>query len=367
MLAAEYDDGLDEVAKALAKSLTDEQMRLFIKKEAGKRIDGDYDILYSSIENGVIREKTFAQTLDAVRSTDKSARIVSIEEVSKKLPLLNISVPVNIKKWDVSRFTPLVAVLSENESKLLKAFDKDGNVHWLDARKAPNFPVVVIGRSERYVLTSTGQVQMKKGLLPVDDGGMKVMGNEEQLPDDGSGGGGGYDVPGNEDPNPSPTGNDCSDMSKLNITLTGWYSGNISAIESWARGTPEIRMRAFAVTQTGTKVNVYGDPDRGNLWVPNSRNDVNQRWWNLNDYLFYWNVSSYGEEVTFILHEEDGGAPKDISIPISFKQGGLTASTTISFRIDDGDDYVGYFPRRLPFCSGSTIGNETLKFKVNRN
>lgn len=208
-------------------------------------------------------------------------------------------------------------------------------------------------------ISDNGLVVFKKGLLQPGETNdrMKVNSNEEGLdPGDGGGGGGTYYPP-----------NYCDDASKLNLYLSGWYTGNLSAIESWARGTPEIRMRAFAITQNQTKVDVYGDPTKGNLWEPKSRSDIDGTWWNLNDYSFYWNVNNYGEEVTFILHEEDGGDAKDISIPISFKKLGIEVSTTIGFRVDDGDDYVGYFPRRIPFCNGSTIGNETLKFRVYRN
>lgn len=368
-VVGQYGDRLDEVAKALAKALTDKQMRTFVKAEASKRVDGDYNILYTRVANRVVDGQTVAQALSAAQGGSPSARTTPIDLLAQDMPLLNVSVPINIKHWDVNQFTPLVAVLADDDSKPLKAFDQDGNIHWLDAKKAPNFPVVVVGRSERYTLTSMGTVQLKKGLMPTDRGDVMTMGDEEQLPDDGTGGGGGggYDNPGNEDPNPPTDPNYCSDMSRLNLSLTGWYSGNLSAIESWARGAPEIRMRAFAITQNQTKVDVYGDPTRGNLWEPSNRDQVNGRWWNLNDYLFNWNVNYYGEEVTFVLQEEDGGNPRDVSIPISFKKSGFEASTTITFRVDDGDDYIGYFPRRLPFCLGSTIGNETLKFKVSRN
>ncbi len=360
-----YDGKMDEIAMALAKSLSDAQIRRLIKTEASKRVDGDYDILFGSLGNKVLGGRTFNQILEVSLNTNPAARAMTVSALTQQLPLLNISVPVNIGKWDVEQYTPLVAVLEGfDENKQIKAFDKDGKVHWLDPKKAPGFPVVVVGKSERYGLSPSGLPEMKTGFLPLSKGGANMRSKVDEI------GGEGFeeeDYAGNEPSDPAPSGNYCNDLSALNLTLTGWYSGNLNAIENWIRGIPEIRMRAFAVRQNGTKVDVYGDPVKGNLWPPNNRNMVNQRWWNLSDYLFYWNVNDYGEEITFILHEEDGGAPKDITIPISYKKGGLTASTSITFRVDDGDDYVGYFPRRLPFCSGSTIGNYTLKFKVDRN
>lgn len=360
VMGSTYEEQLESIGEALARSLADASMRQLIKTEAGRRIDGDYNVLYSTISDKMVSGQTVTQTLSTVQAKSAGARVGSIGSLTQRLPLLNVAVPVNIKRWDVSQFTPMVVVLTDNdETKPLKAFDKDGNVHWLDPKKAPSFPVVVIGESERYVLSALGRPEIKKGLLKMGSGRAASI-EDEQLPDYG-------DNPGGEDPNPAPTNNDCSDMSKLNLSLTGWYTGDLSVIESWARGTPEIRMRAFAITQNQTKVDVYGDPVRGNLWEPNHRDDVNGRWWNLNDYLFYWNTNSYGDEVTFVLHEEDGGSPRDISIPISYKKSGIEVSTNITFRVDDGDDYIGYFPRRLPFCSGATIGNQTLKFKVRRD
>lgn len=359
---SDYDEQLDEIAQALARSLSNESMRRLVKSEASKKIDGDYNILYEAIDNKLVGGRTVRQVLAAAQSDSPSARTMPVNSLTQQLPLLNIAVPVNIDKWDVSEFTPMVAVLnSKGDSQLIKAFDKDGKVHWLNAKKAPDFPVIVIGQSERYILSAIGLPELKRGLMPTDTKGANLRLEMDDYTNDPN------DYPGNEPSNPSSGSGDCNNMTLLNITLTGWYSGNLSAIEAWPRGKPEIRMRAFGATTSGVKVDVYGDPVRGNLWKPNSRDDVNQRWWNLNDYLFYWNVGSYGEEVTFILHEEDGGSPTNISIPIEYKNGGITASTTITFRVDDGDDYVGYFPRRLPFCSGSTIGNETLKFKIARN
>lgn len=284
-----YDGRLDGVAQALAKSLSDESMRRLVKSEASRKIDGDYNILYGTIDTKLVGGRTVRQVLAAAQSDSPSARTMPVNSLTQQLPLLNIAVPINIDKWDVSQFTPMVAVLNDKEDdQLIKAFDKDGKVHWLDAKKVPDFPVVVIGQSERYILSTSGIPELKKGLMPMDTKRANLRIEEDDYTNDPN------DYPGNESSNPTPSGTDCNDMTLLNITLTGWYSGNLSAIEAWPRGKPEIRMRAFGATASGTKVDVYGDPVRGNLWKPNSRNDVNQRWWNLNDYLFYWNTRSYG-------------------------------------------------------------------------
>ena len=55
-------------------------------------------------------------------------------------------------------------VKDESKLKLIKAYDKTGKVHWLDAQKAPNFPVVIVGFNERNEIVN-GKVIMKKGLI----------------------------------------------------------------------------------------------------------------------------------------------------------------------------------------------------------
>ncbi len=359
MTGVQESEGLDLVARTLAKSLVDVQFRTLIRDEASKKVDGDFDVLYGQIATRVLPGgKSVNGAMQAAQATSSSSRTMPIGKVMEQMPLLNISVPVNIEKWDVSAYSPLVVVLGEEGQKTVKAYDAAGGIHWLDAKKAPSYPVVVVGRSERYQISKGGALVLRKGLINkgLDASRLNDMNLYDDRIDDDTGGGAGG----------GGSAAYCNDLGPKNLLLTGWFSGNLSAIESWARGTPEIRMRAFATTASGTKVDVYGDPVRGNLWEPISRNDIDGTWWSITDYLFNWNTGQYGEEVTFVLHEEDGGAPKDITIPISYKSGGFNSSTTITFRVDDGDDYVGYFPRRLPFCNGSEIGNYTLKFRVER-
>jgi len=101
------DQDIDFIAKQLASSLNEKEIRQFIKNEALKKFDGDFDILYKDAKSKIVNGKTFQNHLAGTGtislSTTKS--MSSTPEQSKKLesignyvPLLNIAVPVNIEK-----------------------------------------------------------------------------------------------------------------------------------------------------------------------------------------------------------------------------------------------------------------------------
>ncbi|MEO6729508.1 MAG: DUF3103 family protein, partial [Candidatus Dojkabacteria bacterium] len=143
---------MDKIAKQLAVNLKQKDMRAFVKSEALKQFDGDYDILYRNIKDIVISGKALKSHL--VNNTkDSELSSNDVEELASTMPLLNISVPMNIEKWDTDNYTPMVAVVpadyDDKTAKLVKAYDGDGNIHYLDATKSPDVPVVVVGLNER--------------------------------------------------------------------------------------------------------------------------------------------------------------------------------------------------------------------------
>ena len=81
-------------------------------------------------------------------------------------------------------------VKDESKLKLIKAYDKTGKVHWLDAQKAPEFPVIVVGFNERNEIVN-GKVSMKKGLiLGTKKSSAGTSDVNYLLPGDDNGGGG---------------------------------------------------------------------------------------------------------------------------------------------------------------------------------
>ena len=63
MPALTYDPDLELFAQSLAASLADPAVRSFVKAEASKQFDGDYDILYSQVKDKTAGKASFEQTL----------------------------------------------------------------------------------------------------------------------------------------------------------------------------------------------------------------------------------------------------------------------------------------------------------------
>jgi hypothetical protein len=139
----------DEFAKLIATSLKDRDIRKFIKDEANKQFDGDFDILVSKVINAKVGNEDF---IDKIVNNSQNSLAREIFEVAKKNPKLNISVPVLNETWDDVNQQLLVAVAIgavENTTEYLKAFDSNGKVYLIDANIEPDVPVIVIGNNER--------------------------------------------------------------------------------------------------------------------------------------------------------------------------------------------------------------------------
>ena len=185
----------EEFAYLLAISLKNINLRIFLKNEAKKKFDGDYDILVSKISETNIGNEKFSNLLknnthvSAIKANDTYQKAIS----NKKL---NISIPILIDKWETANKIPLVAVsigAVENETQYLKAFDYNGKPYLINAMIEPDVPVIVIGNNERM----------------------------------------GYNTPLKEEKKSRVSGN----LEKISIL----QCPNLNAIEGWFNGGPEIR------------------------------------------------------------------------------------------------------------------------------
>lgn len=154
----------EEFAKLLALSLKQKDIRTFVKEEANKTFDGDFDILVSRVAELKIGNDKFSERIkkNAPNGYAKGKEVFDNAIKNKKL---NISIPILIDNWDDSRQQPLVAVaigVSEKETKFLKAFDSNGKTYLLDAKTEPNVPVIVVGNNERL----NYKTQTKKTKMP---------------------------------------------------------------------------------------------------------------------------------------------------------------------------------------------------------
>ncbi len=181
-------DALERLAMALARTLTEKNVRVKLKEEVGKKFDGDYNVLFKHIgdyrfSDGKTLRQRIANGYGESRSkvgekVGDEAALIAVNAFVSKIPRFHIAVPVNYSKWDPHSYTPLVAYvpfgIDDQQIEKLKAFDSEGNLYWLNGKRAPETPVVVLGINER--TDNNGNLTIM--LAPVEDGG-------------GGGGGGG--------------------------------------------------------------------------------------------------------------------------------------------------------------------------------
>lgn len=147
-------------AKSFAKALKDhKELRDFIKSEALKKINKDYDVVYHAIKNKPL------VSVDAKGSTTSTLHDLLLPyfeseteliEIENRLPLLTIFVPdlqeesFSPERWDTLGEVPYVAVRTF-ESNDIPIYKADGTNFVIEAQYMPDFPVVVIKDNERIV------------------------------------------------------------------------------------------------------------------------------------------------------------------------------------------------------------------------
>ena len=155
-------------AKSLAKSLENQDVRQYVKTEALKMFDGEHNLLYELVRQQQIGKHTFSARLaDSYKNSNPNSRVnarVLFEEGMQNIPLLNIGVPIHNESWDVENFVPWVGVITsdfdEKTSEWVRAYDSEGELHIINAKIEPDFPVVFVRLNERLDPITT-----KNGLL----------------------------------------------------------------------------------------------------------------------------------------------------------------------------------------------------------
>jgi hypothetical protein len=151
-------------AKALAKAVNENQnLREFIKVEALKKRNKDYDVIYHLVKNVDINSNLYLRTNSTstlhnvlIPYFENEQELINIEN---SLPLLTIFVPdlqegsFSAENWDTSSQIPLVGVRSyETDDVKLYGTDVEFN---LEAQYMPDFPVLVVKDNERIISNVT--------------------------------------------------------------------------------------------------------------------------------------------------------------------------------------------------------------------
>ncbi len=312
----------EEFAKLLASSLNDKEVRKFLKNEANKKTDGDFDILVSQVLNAKIGIQSFSEKIKN-NSTNGLIKGNEIFNNAIKNPKLNISIPILIEKWDDTKQQPLVAVTvgtSEKKVKFLKAFDSKGKAYLIDANIEPNVPVIVIGNNER--MNYQNDIKKAKNI--------RTSGNYEKV--------------------------------------TWLQCPNLNQIEGWFNGSPELRFEGV----------VYNDNFSGpvqafkNMEYPPHRHNASNGYtlasWTQIQNLFIWHFdNNHGPDYYIQVFEiDDDGTTETLSVNVTSgtkkdnntQAGGATfgMSYTAEDKILKGE--LIHYTHPTP----STIGDGSIQF-----
>lgn len=151
------DDAQQAFAKILSKAVyNDLNVREFIKSEAIRQFDNDYDILYAFVKDKEVASGyTFRDAL--LNYCEDENVLISIEQ---SLPLLNILVPdltfissFKADNWDLSDEEVPVSYDKDHNSGVL--FVNGDSITYLEPNEIPDFPVLVVKNNERMVASAT--------------------------------------------------------------------------------------------------------------------------------------------------------------------------------------------------------------------
>ena len=348
-------------SKVLSNALDKQEVRTFLKQEALKMVDHDYDVVYGIVKDEMIGKRTFEEFLQESESKlGIGDERLNISNILSSMPLLNIAIPVNPQNWNTKTELPYIVI--NNGSAKITGTRSDGTQISFAETVRPNVPVIVVGENERMFIDEvTGKYvvdPLMAMFIPESPNKLQecyyafgeLICDDFGFPGGGSGGSGG-----------SGNGSSsCNNGFNFKVYLKGLRSDNLSAIESWTYGAPELRLNILG--GSGAFSN-DGQNIMEGLWEPRRRRDINGVWWNLNDYLFKW-LSPYGDVVWFSWDEEDGGIWTEDTETITVQYGNNTYSVTAPKFLKDNHIHVGTYPVYRDDCFPEIYGTNTLKMKI---
>jgi hypothetical protein len=409
-------DLLSDYAKLLAMSMPNSELRKVLKREVIKKFDGDYNVLAKVFEEVDMKEKsqkvksilTSNSKLSTGRKLIKSSSNLSVDSlldvIKEQIPNLQVSIPVLCEEWNEEEHVPLVAFVpanyQEKTDSFVVAFDTKGNTYKLSSKIEPNYPVVIVGISER--VDRYGNLKSQSPILSetisfdklnappsapasitLSHGSAKsLILHWSDVNDDN-----GYEVwrksqgqtqfvkiattnlnhnvyinsnltantkysymvrAINNDgysawsPIITTTASPRNDGEWLRVKRMKFTSAALAAVEDWISGEPEFRLRVVQGNQNSqTASNVF----TSGLLEPKKRNDIKDKWWEYQFDIFQWETSVYGTVLTFDWREEDWYDNITFSISGNYEDkisgGAIKAGGTFTVKDDEGEDHIG--------------------------
>lgn len=139
-----------EFAKILSEAVYNNiEARAFLKEEALKQFDRDYDVFYPVVKNKKMENgQTFRELLLSYTDTER------LKQIEKTLPLLTMYVPdlslfvdITPKNWDITDEEVPVAFSNEKEGSIL--FLNGDSVMTLKRNEIPGYHLLLVKNNER--------------------------------------------------------------------------------------------------------------------------------------------------------------------------------------------------------------------------
>ncbi len=165
-------------AQIIAKAMQDKDIREFVKNEAARQIDKDYDVIYQYVKDFKLNNgKSFRENL-----ADYCSGISYLDEITNNDLTLSILVPdlsddFSAEKWDTGTQIPVVAYRNVNIKKSvtkLKTFDSDGNEFEIERYVLPSVPTVVVKSNERLISTSKANLRASNSKSIISNDGVSI-------------------------------------------------------------------------------------------------------------------------------------------------------------------------------------------------
>lgn len=384
-----------DLTKTISSSLNEKNVRSFLKNEALKRFDGDFDILLSKALNEKISSEivgvkglTFKQVLIHHMIKDEPLSYKGtceasnyLDSIIKIFPLIQISIPEVFDSstfyWDHNNYLPLTALLpvnfNENTENIL-AYDVYGNPCILSTNEIPDKPVFVISQNESLVAIPKRNSDNKFKLAPYYETEEYYYFYSEDI--ETSVDIGEIEIDDELDSTISPIqdgsrdiliGKDFLNKAKF-VSKTTWRQ-----VESWPSGRPEFKV-----------VISYAEIVNGNYSVKTITKVLPKDGWisryvvfnelrtkNLDLPIIKWVKANFGNSMKYTWIEQDpSDSQSTINIGYSTKfEDGDQLSTSISIKTGADDDEAG---EDIVDYNDSTTGEGTvyntgiLKFWINQ-
>jgi hypothetical protein len=295
-------------SQTLNKALVNPELRAFLKTEALKKFDYDYDILYENVKSQKLSSgKTFEETLLQYGKLPTGNNNVASLTQGERKHYLNIyiySPEGSPENWVTESTTPKVVaspdVDVEEKSVQIPAFNQAGEVVYFDSKKDPNEVIIVVGYNERVdnngVVRDLIEPTPSKGLPLKTRGAFRVQGGAEKI-------------------------------WQINLPC-------LSCLEAWIKGSPELMVIPVAQGVGKLTVSRFHGINR-NQWGSGSWVQINS------DVLASWNTSEKGTFLRYHWYEEDDGIYGEYTENFNYiKQDGTTFSYDIV--VFGGNDNCGF-------------------------